>query len=122
MSGNVITSWKYDKNEKKMNFIKYYEDLNSYTICKIKNSDIPLIALGNEKLIFYNVDDKSDLIFIFNYELNYFDSYETRKVFYQDEKYFYALILGLVFIFTINYKKKKLIVYFNVRFLFLIFM
>ena len=108
LSGNVISSWKYDKNEKKIKIIKFYENLNYYTIFKIKNNDIPLIAI-DEKLIFYNIDDKIDLISLFDYKFDYPDyQYETNKIFFQDGKYCYVLMLGCVFIFTINYKKKKI--------------
>ena len=109
-SGNIVCSWELNKKKKKLNFGKFYENLNSYIIFNIKNNDYAqLIAVGNEKLIFYNVDEKYNLINVFDYslEINGYDNNET-KIFRQDQNYCYVYVQNVINVFKIDFEQKKI--------------
>ena len=109
-SGNIVCSWELNKKKKKLNFAKFYENLNSYILFNIKNNDYAqLIAVGNEKLIFYNVDEKYNLINVFDYslEINGYDNNET-KIFRQDQNYCYVYVQNVINVFKIDFEQKKI--------------
>ena len=109
-SGNTVCSWELNKGQKKLEFLTYYEYLNLYTVFQVKNiDDISLIAIGRKNFEFYSIKDKSNLIPLFKYEqeIDYYHS-DDVKMFKQDKKYCYALVLGYLIIFKIYYKQKKI--------------
>ena len=108
-SSNGICIWKLNKKQKKLKFIKFYEKSNFYSFFKINSNDIQLIAIGNEKLIFYSIDDKSNLKANFDYIHNIKNwSLYKLKLFKQYEKYCYILIFNVIMIIKINYTQKKI--------------
>ena len=106
---NAVSGWHLNIKKKKLTLIKFYNDLNSYSIFKLENNyNIPLISIGNEKLIFYKIDDKNDLIPIFDYFHNNknWSFYENKK-FIQNDDYCYILLLNSIMIIIINYEQNK---------------
>lgn len=109
INSNRINIWKLDKKVKKLKFLKCYDYPNDYSIFKIHNNiiDIPLIAIGNEKIIFYNLDDKFNLKAEFDYIHNIKNRIISKiKLFKQDENYCYILVRNVLMIIKIDDKKK----------------
>ena len=109
-SKNAVFAFQLNKIEKKLTIIKFYNNLNSNYIFKLENNyDIPLISVGNEKIIFYKINDKNELIPSFDYihNINNYSFYENKK-FIQDNDYCYILILNFIMIIRINYEQKKI--------------
>ena len=102
------------QKEKKLKFVKFYENLNSFIIFNIRNNDYAqLIAVGNEKLIFYSFDEKYNLKVVFDYslEINSYDDNDS-KMFKQDQNYCYVYVKKMQLIFLkLILNKKKLKVY-----------
>ena len=108
--GNIVCGWELNKRKKKLNFVKFYENLNSYILFNIKNNDYAqLIAVGNAKIIFYNIDEKYNLINVFDYslEINGYDNNET-KIFKQDQNYCYVYVQNAIYIFKFDLEQKKI--------------
>ena len=109
-SGNFVCCWELNKKKKKLKFVKFYENLNSYIIFNIINNDFAqLIAVGNEKLIFYKIDEKYNLTFVFDYslEINNYEDNES-KIFKQDQNYCYVYVKDKINIFKIDFEQKKI--------------
>ena len=104
--GIGICIWEINKKNK---FVEFYEELNNYTIFPIKNNNIPLINIGNEKLIFYSINNEFDIINDFDYVHNIknWHIYEL-KLFKQNEEYCYVLLFNTIIIFKIIYEQKKI--------------
>ena len=107
--GNGVCSWQINKKNNKLKFIKFYPELNNYTIFPIKNSNIPLINIDNEKLIFYSINNEFDIITEFEYihNIKNWPIYEL-KLFKQKEEYCYALLYNTLIIFKIINEQKKI--------------
>ena len=107
--GNGVCSWQINKKNNKLKFIKFYPELNNYTIFPIKNSNIHLINIGNEKLIFYSINNEFDIITEFEYihNIKNWPIYEL-KLFKQKEEYCYALLYNTLIIFKIFNEQKKI--------------
>ena len=107
---NSVFAYNLNKIEKKLTFIKIYNNLNSNSIFKLENNyDIPLISIGDEKLFFYKINDKNELKFSFDYihNINNYSFYENKKLI-QDNNYCYILLLNSIMIIRINYEQKKI--------------
>ena len=97
-----------NKKENKLKFLKFYEHLNSSAIFKINNKyNIPLINVGNEKLIFYCIEEEFNFIsnFEFIHDVKNWLNYDL-KMFKQDENFCYVLLLNVILIIRINYEQK----------------
>ena len=68
-----------------------------------------MIAVGNDKLIFYNIDEKYNLKVIFEYslEINSYDDNES-KILKQNQNYIYVYVKNVINIFKINFEQKKI--------------
>ena len=106
---NGIYIYKLNKKEKKLKFLKRHDYSNDYTIFKMNDNiiDISLISVGNEKLIFYDLDDEFNLKSKFDYIHNIKNRTISKiKLFKQDEKYCYILVQNVLMIIKIDAKNK----------------
>ena len=107
--GNGVCCWQINKNTNKLKFIKFYEQLNNYSIFPLKNPNISLINIGNEKLIFYTINNEFDIITSFDYIHNVKNwKIYALKLFKQNEEYCYVLLFNTLIIFKIIYVQKKI--------------
>ena len=107
---NIVSIWQLNKTEKNLKFIKFYKILNSDAIFKIKNDyDTPLIGVGDEKLVFYSINEEFNLISSFDYSHNIknWSIYKLKK-FKQDEEFCYVLLLNTIMVIKVNYEQKKI--------------
>ena len=115
-SGKIVCSWELNKKKKKLNFLKFYRNLNFYNIFNSQNNNYAqLIAIGEENLIFYNMDKNFNLINVFehsidsNYSISPFmRSFVSEKLFKQDKNYFYVYVLNAINILKIDFQQKKI--------------
>ena len=85
-----------------------YPVLGPDTMTSELDGDV-FIAVGNAKIIFYNIDEKYNLINVFDYslEINGYDNNET-KIFKQDQNYCYVYVQNAIYIFKFDLEQKKI--------------